>query len=646
GKKMDSGTLFLYIGFGLGGALLIVLIFLFFISRRSQKTMQSLLTIMTAPERAQIADASRVLETIMSNELEKITMCFQTIHENLRGQIATADALKEELTVKNTALVELANNATQRVAQMSDRIDNTVSGLNAIVNSESWQSAQNATDNFATTVENVLKQVAETTSDSTNKIAQIEQTINQWNSDSKTLSEDLQRAFDTNSEQFKKITSESQVMCDSISELGKSTLEGFTNLKNVSSNYEDVMNNNSKTLDDYLTKLDTFGKQSKKQLTAQMNILTTTANVVGGQALLAESSIESQIKKLTEAVETLMASATETETAVRNISNELSGLTNHFDNEIKDFATDVVSELKTVSGVANTTLNDTKTAANVFSESVKNMATGVRETLLEMNTAHTQLSGQSAELIKMSTETTAKLKPLSELIEQYYSALPDLARTSDDAGQTLGQIVTTLDDKIANIKTTVEQSTESLRESAAHLSDLAGQSRQQMIDLMADYAKAVDTMQTLNKQMMIARATAPMEAIKTTGGEAFPAPRASSRDFLIQSERDFDKMYEQTLDLTRTMGAQIPDVVWKKYHDGDKTIFAKWMAKMLKAADKKQIHELIKTDSVFRSQATQFVRSFEKILSAAKQTDSPDKLIAALVKTDLGQVYSTISAQI
>lgn len=605
--------------------------------------MRALLGIMTEPERAKVQDASRVLQTIMADEIAKITACFQVIHDNLKSQIATANELKKELSVRNEELVKIADSATQRIAQMSNRIDNTVNGLNSIVNSDSWQNAQSATDKFATTVDNVMKQVTETTTDSTNKIAQLEQAIEQWNTNSKVLSEELKDAFDTNSEQFKKITSESQEMRDSITELGKTTLDGFTNLKNVSGEYENVMNANDKLLSSYLTKLDTFGKQSKKQLTSQMNTLTTTANVVGGQVLLAESSVEKQIKKLTEAVKTVMASATETESSVRSISNELSGLTNHFDNEIKDFATDVVSELKTVSGVANTTLNDTKAAATVFSDSVKAMATGVRKTLIEMNTAHTQLSEQSQELIKMSTETTTQLKPLSELIERYYSALPDLAQTSGEAGQNLEQIVEKLDTRIKEIKETVENSTTSLVDSAAHLDNLAGQSRQQMIDLMADYAKAVDTMQTLNKQMMVARATAPMDAINATKIEGFA--RISSRDFLTQSERDFDKMYEQALDLTRTMGAEIPDIVWKKYHDGDKTIFAKWMAKMLKAANKKQVRDLIKSDSVFRSQATQFVRSFDKILAVAKQTDTPDKLTAGLIKTDLGQIYNAISAQ-
>ena len=640
---MDLNNTWFIVSACLGGLLFIMLVALYFISRKSQRIMQSMVYIITEPNRARIQDASRVLQTIMADEIKKISTCFQTMHETLRTQIVAADELREKLGAQNEELIGLANDAVARVAQMSGRIDNTVSGLREVVNSEAWGDVTNATDRFASTVENTLTQIQNTTTDSTNKITQIDDTIGKWTENSEKLNDVLQKSIDDNTEHFEKMTSEAEKTQERISELAKSTTEGFSGIKNVASNYEDVLKDNTKIISTYLTKLDSFDKQSKKQLNAQATTLTNTANLLSAQVLLTETSVEKQIRKLTNAVETVITSATETESAVRGISSELSGLTNHFESEIKDFATDVVSELKTVSGVADATLKDTKASANAFSESVKAMATGVRETLIEMNTAHTQLAGQSEGLIKMTTDTTAQLRPLSELIEKYYVALPDLVKTSGDAGTSLAKVVSELDEKIASIRATVEESSASVSESATKLDNLAGQSRQQMIDLMSDYAKAVETMQTLNKQMMVARAAAPMDAI---GAVPTTAPRASSRDFIAQSTREFDKMYEQTLDLTRAMGGDIPDIVWKKYHDGDKTIFAKWMAKMVKATNKKQIRDLLKSDSVFNSQATQFVRSFDKIMTAAKQTDTPDKLAAALLKTDLGIIYSALAPQI
>lgn len=628
----------------LGGLLTITLGVLFFVSRKSQKVMESLLTIMTRPERAKVADAVRVLNTLLADEINKIEQSFQTMRDTLNAQIASADELKKILTTQNEQLVSTADEATKKIATMSGRLDNTVTGLGQIVDSQSWTDVENATDRFSNSVNDLLGRIDQTSQATTERTTQIQTQIDSWIESSKALAEHLGNEFNTNTEQMKVLAGESETIQGKLAELSKSVADGFGEVKSAAANYEDVMIRNDRLLDGHLDKLAEFSKQSKKQLTSQMNTLTNTANVVAGQVRLAESSIDKQTRRLTDAVETLMTTATGTENSVRGISTELATLTNRFDGEIKEFATGVVSELKTVSGVANATLENTKTAAGAFSESVRAMATGVRETLIEMNTAHTQLSGQSENLIKMSSETTAQLQPLSALIEKYYSALPDLSRGSVEASQTLEQIVGSLNEKLNQMKTTVAESTTAISDSAIKLEDLAGASRQQMIDLMSDYAKAVNTMQTLNKQMMVARASAPMDAIKAAPSESFG--HVSSQDFLAQCDKMFEKLHEQSMDLTRAAGAEIPDVVWKKYHSGDKTIFSKWLAKMLNAADKKRIKEMLKGDAVFRSQATQFVRSFDKILARAQQTDNVDKVSAALIKTEPGQIYIVLKSYV
>ena len=639
-----NNTLPLIIGGVIGLFGLVALCILFFVSRRSQRVMNSLLTLMTSPERVKVADAARVLHTILSDEISRIDACFQNIRDTLNLQIAAANELKQQLTVQNDALVDTADAATKKMATMSQRLDNTVSGLGAIIESNKWSDVESATDKFSATVNELMTQIENTTTNATARADQIKSQIDAWIESGKQLSAQLSDEFTHNDEQMHTFSQESESLRQQLSELAQSTATGFEQVKSSAAEYNSVMENHEKSLDAHLNKLDAFGKQAKKQLTSQMNTLTNTANVVGGQVRLAESSVEKQIRKLSDAVETLMSSATGTESAVRGITTELSTLTNKFNGEIKEFATGVVGELKTVSGVANTTLENTRNAATAFSESVRAMATGVRETLIEMNTAHTQLSGQSENLIKMSAETTAQLQPLSELIERYFAALPDLSSGSAAASENLEKIVQSLNDHINQMKTTVSESTDAVANSAAQLQDLAGQSRQQMIDLMSDYAKAVNTMQTLNKQMMVARATTPMEAINVNPNTTYG--RVSGVDFLAQTERMTDKMHELSLDLTRASGAEIPDVVWKKYHAGDKKIFSKWLAKMLGAADKKQIRDLLKSDAVFRSQANQFVRSFDKILTAAQSADNADKVSATLLKTDLGRVYTALRGNI
>lgn len=641
---MEISQFWLIGGAVMGGLFLIVLFVLFFVSRKSQKVMESLLNIMMRPERAKVADAVRVLSVILGDEIRKIEDSFQTMRDTLNAQIASADELKQALTVQNEQLVALADDATKKLATMSGRLDNTVEGLGQIVSSQSWQDVADSTDRFSGAVNEMLGRIDATTQDTTDKVVQIQNQIDSWLESGKVLSESLQAEFEKNTNQMKGVSAEVETTQCKLAELSKSVAGGFGDVKTAATNYEDVMNKNGRLLKDYLDKLEDFNKKSKKELTAQLHTLTNTSNVMSGQIRLSESAVESQGRKLADMVKTMIASATSSEESVRNITAEVVGLTNRFDKEIKEYATGVVAELKTVSGVANVTLENTKTAATAFSESVKAMATGVRETLMEMNTAHTQLSGQSANLIKMSNDTTAQLQPLSALIERYYSALPDLSRGSVEASETLERIVSSLNEKLNLMNSTVAESTTAIADSAGKLESLAGESRQQMIDLMSDYAKAVNTMQTLNKQMMVARASAPMEAIKAAPAESFG--HVSGQDFLAQSEKIFEKLHEQSMDLTRVAGVEIPDVVWKKYHGGDKTIFSKWLAKMLGAADKKRVREMLKNDTVFRRQASQFVHSFDKILTVAKQTDNPDKVSASLIKTDLGQIYISLKSYV
>ena len=602
--------------------------------------MQSLLEIMTNPEQAKIQDATRVLQTILKDEITKIDDNFKRLDGALQAQIAHTEAIKNTLGEQNDKMVATADESVKKIANMSQRLDNTVEGLGSIVSSAGWGDVQHSVDNFSATMESFLNRITDTAAVTTEHATKIQEQISQSLESEHQINEQLQTSFNSNSENMEKLTASANTLQQQLADLSASVNSGFENVTKSSAEYEENMRQNDKLLSDYLTKLAEFTKRANKELTRQVNTMTETANVVGANIRLAETSIDKQLHKLETAIEALNNSTTTTTTSVRGVTNELAGLTNRFDSEIHEFSTGVVREIKDVSGVANETLENTKSAAMEFANSVKTMGIGVRETLIEMNKAHTQLAGQSENLIKMSTETTDQLKPLSELIERYYVALPDLASGSREMSENLNQIVNTLVEKINIMKTTIAESLDNINNSSVRLGDLAGQSRQQMIDLMSDYAKAAEAMQSLNKQMMIARASAPMDAIKVAPSSAYKP--LSTKDFMANAEKLFEKLYEQSVDLTRASGANIPDIVWNKYNDGDNKIFAKWLVKMFGASDKKQIKEMLKSDKVFNSQATQFVRNFERILNGAEQTDDATKVKSALLKTDLGIIYETI----
>ena len=307
----------------LGFLLFVNLIAIFLISRKSQRVMQSLLEIMTNPEQAKIQDATRVLQTLLKDEINKIDNNFQSMAATLANQIAHAEEIKSVLSEQNDKLVATADDATKKIAVMSQRLDNTINGLNGIVSSNEWTEAQHTTDNFAAITESLLNRINETTNTTAENATKIQEQINQCTENEQQISEQLQSHFANNTENMEKLTASATTLQQQLADLSASVTSGFENVTTSSKNYEETMHQNDKLLSDYLTKMSEFTKRAGKELTRQVNTMTETANVVGANVRLAETSIDKQLRKLESAIESLNNSTTNTTTSVRVITNEL-----------------------------------------------------------------------------------------------------------------------------------------------------------------------------------------------------------------------------------------------------------------------------------------------------------------------------------
>lgn len=286
GTVLIANNVFMILTGVFGFLLIVALGIMFFISRKSQRVMQSLLDIMLRPESARVGDAVRVLNTIMATEMAKIEASFKTVCDTLNAHIDRANELKNQLGDQNEKLVSIADDATRKLAQMSDRLDNTLGGLNAIVDSKSWGDVTSASDRFSANINELLSKIDTTTANTTADIAQIQGQIESWVTTSDELSERIKSEFESNATQMADITEKSATMQQQLSELAQTTTDGFNNVKNASEEYGDVMAKNNEMLDNHLNKLDAFAKQSKKNLASQTNTITNTANVVAGQVRL------------------------------------------------------------------------------------------------------------------------------------------------------------------------------------------------------------------------------------------------------------------------------------------------------------------------------------------------------------------------
>ena len=220
-----ANNVMLYIASGLGLLLVISLGMLFMVSRKSQRVMQSMLDVLLHPESVRIQDASRVLQTVLSGEIAKIDAGFKTMCETLNAQIEHANKLKKQLSDENDKLISTADDATKKLVQMSGRLDNTLGGLQTIVDSKSWDDITSTSEQFSATVNDLLNKINTTTAETTDRVNNVQSQIDSWVASNQELNQKLHDEFESNSVQMQDITEKTDIMCDKLEQMSQRTID-------------------------------------------------------------------------------------------------------------------------------------------------------------------------------------------------------------------------------------------------------------------------------------------------------------------------------------------------------------------------------------------------------------------------------------
>ena len=184
---------FVLSGAAIAGVLAIAgVVALFFVSRKSQKAMESMLLLLTKPERAKIQDAARVLHVVMADEITKIEDIFKAMQDALVAQIGQASALEKELGARNSALVELADEAVRKISTMSSRLESTAGGFQTIVNSHEWAEVEASCERFQSRINELLNRIDSVSNEATEHARVLQGHIESWVGSGKTLSAQLQ----------------------------------------------------------------------------------------------------------------------------------------------------------------------------------------------------------------------------------------------------------------------------------------------------------------------------------------------------------------------------------------------------------------------------------------------------------------------
>ncbi|MDR2269145.1 MAG: hypothetical protein LBD94_03095 [Rickettsiales bacterium] len=608
------------------GLLVAMLPFLFFQSRRAERIMRSLQALLFEPSRAKVADAQKIIGQILDDAVAKIASNFNSMAAVLSQQAARAEMLEKKLGVQNKLLVSTADAAAERVSGMTRTLENLISNLSNIVGGKEWTRVRDSAESFNLGAGALVKELESKSREILNLSSELNSNIANWSESGRKMADELQQNIADSTDQINMMSISAKGMNAELSQLQSSVASDFENVKLSSQGIENVLSNSGKLLGQQLEKMENFTEQARKLLQSQVNTMSDTAARIGTDIRLAESSIETGTDKLNETTGKLFSTSKTIKETFDEIAGEIMDIRAKFQTEIGEFSQNVVANLQNAQSATTHTMENAGHIAAEFRDSVIPMLSGINET------------------VRGLSDAKDRIQPLADLMGKLESVLPSVADKSGEMTEELTHKISDMAEKINAMNAAAKKALVGIGDSTIALEKLSGESRQQMIDLVSDYTKAADTMRELVAGMRAARVSAPVVQNKVGVKAPSAISSVSVQDFIRQAGGIMERLHDLSVDLTRSIGAEIPDAVMEKYNGGDRAIFSKWFAKMIRSADKKRVKNIFKTDAVFRSQASQFVHGFARMLSGAERTDNKEMVAATLLKTDLGIMYQALKA--
>jgi len=117
-----------------------------------------------------------------------------------------------------------------------------------------------------------------------------------------------------------------------------------------------------------------------------------------------------------------------------------------------------------------------------------------------------------------------------------------------------------------------------------------------------------------------------------------------SRDaFLKAATSMIGELNGIALDIHELLDSEIPDEVWKRYREGDRSIFARRLFKAKDSYVVPALEQRYQRDERFRDQVDRYVSKFETLLSQSQQTDPESVLSATFITADVGKLYLVLA---
>ena len=120
----------------------------------------------------------------------------------------------------------------------------------------------------------------------------------------------------------------------------------------------------------------------------------------------------------------------------------------------------------------------------------------------------------------------------------------------------------------------------------------------------------------------------------------------SVANFMNESKALVSKLENLSVDINRFFNTDEEDDLWKKFYNGDRSVFVRNIVKNLNRKQIIKIRDEYEKNTDFRVLADNYINDFETLLTAAGNAEKADAILAMISGSDIGKVYYVIARAI
>ena len=114
-------------------------------------------------------------------------------------------------------------------------------------------------------------------------------------------------------------------------------------------------------------------------------------------------------------------------------------------------------------------------------------------------------------------------------------------------------------------------------------------------------------------------------------------------DFLQNASAILDKLQMFSIDMAHIFTPKSESTLWKKYYDGDKTVFMRHITRMISESQHKQIKDLYTENNDFKQAIDRYMSEFEEMTHAVQKEDENKLLMSIFIGSDIGRLYMVLA---